>query len=550
MTSELTFLALEERSVGLCKEVARFIRDSGLEIEPPVCSRPDGLSIAIVGPYNSGKSTIVKALTGRQDVPIGARPTTEKVRTYEWKTGVTVVDTPGVRTGRDEGSEHDAEANRGVRSADLVVFVISDEGFDDDVADYFKGLLPDRRRTRSLLLVSNKLGRSAADPDDLLPDIEKVLEPLTLDDVPVVFIDADRYLRSLTADDPSDVAELQRLSRWDSFLTEVDAFAERSGRRGQAVQPLHPARDALEELLTVLSTPDEGSKRRATLLRRRDRALRFGQEGARDEAGMMIRAAARQIERLGDEVAQHVEPNATIDFEALIERTNQEAKEVTEELHRDLMDKMDEWLERTASEIGPLDTDEVLAAIRNEEAEVAVEHGANRGRAGVGKVVRQARGPMGRLGRFFSHNARAGQSGHQIVYKVGKALGHNFKPWGAVKGARFIGKVGKAAGPVAAVLGLALDAKEEFDEHKRRRQARDARRAVRDAYASLAADVAEDARESVERFLDDTLGNELRASKEMRDEISAQEQQASSLASQAQDLQRRIDQLFSLAAAT
>ena len=41
-------------------------------------------TIVFVGQYSAGKSSILKAMTGRDDIKIGAGITTEQVHKYEW----------------------------------------------------------------------------------------------------------------------------------------------------------------------------------------------------------------------------------------------------------------------------------------------------------------------------------------------------------------------------------------------------------------------------------------------------------------------------------
>lgn len=42
------------------------------------------LTVAFVGQYSAGKSTIISALTGRRDLRIGADITTDKTASYDW----------------------------------------------------------------------------------------------------------------------------------------------------------------------------------------------------------------------------------------------------------------------------------------------------------------------------------------------------------------------------------------------------------------------------------------------------------------------------------
>jgi len=550
MNHELQLVSLREQAAGLCLEVARLIDDSDTTVEPPTCASPSELTVAIVGPYNAGKSTIVRAMTGLDGIAIGARPTTTTASTYRWRGGITIVDTPGVGTGRAEGPAHDDATERAILAADQVVFVVSDEGFDDASASYFKRLLPDRRVTDSLLLVVNKIGRTRATPEDLRFDLDRVLAPLTLDDQPTAFIDARSWLQALSTDDPDRRAQLVERSRWFSFLDALDNMSRRSGERSRAVQPLHGARAALEQFIVTASTSDPEVEREATLLRRRERVLRHCQEQASEEAEISIRAAARRIEEIGDALAERIEPGERLNFDAERERADREAERVySEDLHRQLTTTLEKWHRQAVDEMAEIVRDPVLAQIKADRRTDPKDPFASRSRPVSGRGVRSLRGGLGDLGRFFTENSSAGEAGHRIVYDIGKALGVKFKPWGAVKATRFVGKTGKILGPVAAVLGVALEALEEFEAHRARQRAADTRVQVRDAYATLAADAGQAARNGVADLLADSFGRELERTADMRTEQRQRIEASAELVETASQLQDRLEKLLRQASA-
>jgi len=66
------------------------------------------LTVAFVGQYNAGKSTIIKALTGLENIPIDVNVCTDKVTAYDWN-GIRLLDTPGIHAGYPE---HDKKLTR------------------------------------------------------------------------------------------------------------------------------------------------------------------------------------------------------------------------------------------------------------------------------------------------------------------------------------------------------------------------------------------------------------------------------------------------------
>lgn len=116
------------------------------------------LSLAFAGQYSAGKSTLISALTKQDDIAIGAGITTEETHRYQWN-GVVIIDTPGIHT--SVRPDHDATAYDAIAGADLLVFVITNELFDDHIAGYYRRLTVDHDKGHESILVVNKMGRHA-----------------------------------------------------------------------------------------------------------------------------------------------------------------------------------------------------------------------------------------------------------------------------------------------------------------------------------------------------------------------------------------------------
>ena len=83
------------------------------------------LNIAVCGQYSAGKSTLVQALTKDENIAIGQDITTDAIKVYPWN-GVLIADTPGIYAGRPE---HDALSLDFIRKADLLIYMITFQGF-------------------------------------------------------------------------------------------------------------------------------------------------------------------------------------------------------------------------------------------------------------------------------------------------------------------------------------------------------------------------------------------------------------------------------------
>ena len=143
--------ALRASREGEVQDLVRRLPHTDVEGSP--------ISLAFAGQYSAGKSTIISALTGRDDIAIGAGITTDRTGESDWN-GVTIIDTPGIHTSLRP--DHDEITYRAISRSDLLVFVITNELFDDHMADHFRKLAIDLEKGYETILVVNKMGRAAA----------------------------------------------------------------------------------------------------------------------------------------------------------------------------------------------------------------------------------------------------------------------------------------------------------------------------------------------------------------------------------------------------
>ena len=120
-------------------------------------------------------------LTGRKDISIGADITTQKAHVYDWN-GIEVIDTPGIHT--QLRPDHDEISYKAIASADMLVFVITNELFDSYMANHFRKLAIDKDKAGEMILVVNKMERAAEgntieQQNIIREDLKKVLFPYT-----------------------------------------------------------------------------------------------------------------------------------------------------------------------------------------------------------------------------------------------------------------------------------------------------------------------------------------------------------------------------------
>ena len=81
-------------------------------------------TIMVYGTYNAGKSTVINALFGKEELAkTGDSPETSVVKDYEYN-GFTIYDTPGINA----PIEHEEVTNEHLKKTELVLFVLSNDG--------------------------------------------------------------------------------------------------------------------------------------------------------------------------------------------------------------------------------------------------------------------------------------------------------------------------------------------------------------------------------------------------------------------------------------
>ena len=114
--------------------------------------------MAFAGEYSSGKSTIIKALTGDLGIETGEAITTSESTDYDWN-GVLVTDTPGIYTGIRP--EHDRRAKAAILESDLLAYVVTNELFNDEIGRNYRDLTVRMNKGHETVLIVNKMDRHA-----------------------------------------------------------------------------------------------------------------------------------------------------------------------------------------------------------------------------------------------------------------------------------------------------------------------------------------------------------------------------------------------------
>lgn len=385
--------------------------------------------LVATGEYNAGKSSILSALTG-VDIFIDSDVATSEARSYEWG-DVLLVDTPGVKAGR---TEHDEVAERALRDADLVVFVLTVDLFDDVTAAHLRHVAVELGKLDQTVVVINKAAAMAADPALRRAAVAGALgfEP----PFPIVECDARSALRAEAAD-PARADHLRQVGNLAALEDALNDLVRRGGRAGRLKQPFQAALATVGEA-DLLLVPDSEEEAMDKLLQRwRDVLTRSGTR-LHDDLEQAYRTLQEEVLDAGEQLiaaaAEGAVPDQALkDFQLASERSaeglpglieavfdaelnelasEEEALAVGPEAQR-LADALAVGVPRMRG--GPTSGDDLRSAFFDAIGDMAGENG----RSWLNQALRQG--------------ARPGAPMHTVVRKVGHRMQHRFKPHQIVK---------------------------------------------------------------------------------------------------------------------
>lgn len=510
-----------------------------------ILSSDKSVNLVFAGQYSAGKSSIMKVLTGREDIAIGAGITTEKTHTYDWG-GITVVDTPGVHT--QLRPDHDEITYRAIAGADLLVFVVTNELFDSHLAKHFRNLAIERDKAHEMMLVVNKMrrcakGNSQEAQNVIREDLRKVLVPFTPEDLGTTFIDAEAALESKTETDGEIAKILLKKSGVDGFTQELNRFVREKGLSSRYTTALYSLEQILQEALASESTGDKDIDALEELLLQRRRALLYTQDRIPRAVEGEIQNASSQIRQEGRKVADMI--NGSADQKAVdqeLQAAQDRVQNLAEQLEKSVQFVIGKHMKALDDRVGDIANSELAKELlprlvhRIEQASISPEAMKNLKKASdisskLGEfLVRNSFTPKtGTLGGLFKLNQYSGTATHGAVKAIGKFFGKSFKPWEAVKWTRTVANVGRVFAVAGTVLTFVLQIKEDADAAQLEVDLRESRSAVRSGFNDAAHVIEMHFDKATQSFVSSAISSEIENVDSQLDELRNLQQTRSDL---------------------
>ena len=500
----------------------------------PDSDSKDAISLAFTGQYSAGKSTIISALTGRDDIAIGAGITTDQTSEFDWN-GVTVIDTPGIHTSLRP--DHDEITYRSISQSDLLVFVITNELFDNHVADHFRKLAIDLEKGYETILVVNKMGRAAAGNtpaarEVISEDLRRPLAPFTPEDLRITFTDAASVLEARAETDAEIADILTEQANVGELIANLNDLIRHKGLQARHTTKLYAVDQALQEAMALEKTDDPDADALSMIYGQNIQAIREAQFQLTVAADNAINEAATQVALDAGEFAEIYYPGVSPEkIDDASERMDAGIQSVREQLIA--------RLDREAEAIMPAMNQRLVQIHESHRFQAAENNIRTRSSAQAStrllSITATNAKRLGDIGRQMAANPAAagatglarfsGSAAHGAVLNVGHMMGHSFRPWEAVKLARGIGAAGTVLSVSGIALGIGLQIWQDRQEEKQNQEFQRARQAIRADYAKVVKDIEEEARGVLAEFIATNLSEPLDQIRGYADELNSARQE-------------------------
>ena len=515
----LKIAEFSQRSLQLKAKVQKIFSQAGMELDIRDNST-SSIRLVFAGQYSAGKSSILKMLTGKTDIAIGAGITTQQAHTYNWN-GLEVIDTPGIHT--ELRPDHDEISYEAIASADMLVFVVTNELFDAYIADHFRKLAIDKDKAGEMILVVNKMeraadGNSAAQRDIIREDLQKVLAPYTPEQLNLSFLDAESYLDGIAeqGNDAELAEELIERSGYSTFIETLNRFVDTKSLPSKLTTGLYMIDEQIEKAIKSLQPEALDSDIDAL------------EESFIQQRHVLIEARGRMQQEVKDiyiSTSSRIRDIGLVAANLLIDGCKQD--EVEGELRKaiqqanDLIEKSQaealEVISARLNEIGQqLETIENSEFSRNLKSRLSgkfdgfpegiqrILTNAGYGFQKAGQVVLNNAYKVGAQGGLKLTNF-SGSTIHQMVLKIGRSIGYKFKPWQAIKFTRGIAIGGQVLGALGVGVTVFMQIKADKDEQRVREDLKNNRQNIRSQFNMVANELEDFARQYIKDNVDRSL---------------------------------------------
>lgn len=508
------------------------------------------IKIALVGEYDVGKSSIIKALTN-QDVLINSNVATSDVKIYEYQ-GIRLIDMPGTLSGLEE---HDQKAFEAAAESDLLLYVVSNELFNASNIQNFFETLDILKKSKQTMLVVNQIDRvNLMDRtiDEAIGIMKEELEirvkPYMLDDFMPVFISARDYIDSLSEDDEEIKTELFESSRMQTLKDGLNEFCERRGINGRLARPLQSLLSLIDSIRQGTSEENNEFDIINNYYSRQKRIFIECENKIRSKSNKLRVEKRREVRELAAPILQVIEEKGDTNE---ITEAYQEADDKLQELIDSFSDSLKSTIKDPMIELQQELDEFDKSPISKEFKEIIFSGNISLNDFEIGKKPGKIPGFMksglkegiDNIGKQLIDNADDFAVKFVEIYKKVKDV--KFKPYGKIKltdkAAEVLGKAGKTLGWLAIGWDLYCNLKEESDKEKWEKKLRETKASIKSTFIEAGKTFESTIDECVENFISSELRSKTKIIDEQRAKLNESDSKQKVLRENICQIENRIN---------
>ncbi len=451
----------------------------------PETMQPSGgkIKLVFVGQYSSGKSSIIKMLSGI-DTLIGAEIKTQESQAYPWG-DIEIVDTPGIQTGLHP--DHDEKTYHEIDHAALLIFVVTNEGFDDRMGNHFRKLAIEQKRAKNMVLVVNKMDRAAMgnsleQQEIIANDMKKVIEPYSPEALYMSFLSTEQYFEAQKAEDEDERTIYMQDSGYVPFVENLNAFVRSRGLLSKIQAPLETLKSVIVAVIgdSGKHLNDKDIDEREELLRREQKILLDAKKRICTEIEELATTCTQRIKEEGSKAASAIVPGISEEEAARAIETAQDQSQIFIEncdaaMRNRLAEICDDVETELLSEENSMLALDVKAHLDQQAKKLAaIENIDGKESNGMYEAFMAAKSSMGLVNMTTKEAGKLtlGALGNGVladipllsnlnlttaVKDVGHFFGYKFAPWGATS-------IAKGAANLLGWVGIAFTAFQMLDK--------------------------------------------------------------------------------------
>lgn len=512
------------------------------------------LTIAFIGQYNAGKSSIITALTGNKSIKIDSDIATDKTTDYAWN-NVLLTDTPGLWTDR---KDHDDITYKKIKESDLLIYCLSNELFDDIILENFNKIAFDEKYSNKMLLVINKMMRESGDYDELVKNykesLNSSLKPHNLDEFPTCFIACQYYLEGVNENNE----ELKELSHFNDFVKLINIFIKEKGTWGKFSTHIHITISFIETFILSLSSKD--NKKYFMLIDRTEKEVRFKKQSVYPRVTPLIIELSTTIisysnyitNKIGvenidfDKLQKEIEEKIKNDMEETKNKIQEVLNEINEELNEAIKKLFDSDLGKyvldsintqklNINNVSLIDFTEIMSnfsSISNITEKVAGNVNNFIGVKDAGLILK-------------AKDLASGNKAVEAVKNIGHFFGVKFQPWGAINIVKNIGNIAKVFGPILSAFSTALEFANFIADENNAKKLSSAKQDCYNEFSRVAKDVEKEFNSRLENYIKENFDDKiLEKIKKLRAKIIDKEKTGDSSVLKLKEYKKKLENML------